>query len=156
MIKPKASVKVKDTGYKKFIKQMDKVKGAYVKVGVLDGEYPDGQTIAQVALWNEFGTETAPERSFLRSTLTEKAADLDKWREFFLRKVVAGEMTPHDALSGIGFRLREAFKTKIRSNVPPANAPRTVAAKARDGVAPNTLMHTGRLLDSIEFEVVGT
>jgi cold shock CspA family protein len=52
-------------------------KDAFVKVGVLQGqgEHPNGdhgQTIAEVAFWNEFGTARIPPRPFLRSTLKER------------------------------------------------------------------------------------
>ena len=43
-----------------------------VKVGFFStARYEDGTPVAAVAAWNEFGTETIPERPFFRNALAE-------------------------------------------------------------------------------------
>lgn len=155
----KAKVKVSEKGkaeWDKFRKEMAKIKGSHVTVGIHEGagEYDDGVSVVQVALWNEFGTEHSPERSFIRSTLDGHIHDVNEWREDLLEKIMEGKITTQKALETIGFRLRELIKNKINSNVPPVNAPSTVAHKKREGVAPRTLVETGLMLRSIEFRVV--
>lgn len=157
MIRPKVSVKEKGkSGWTKATKEIEKLKDAYVSVGLHEdaGAYDSGVSVVQVGLWNEFGTETAPERSFLRSTVDEHAADLNRWRAELLHKIMAGEETAEHALETLGFRVRELVRNKINSNVPPPNAPSTVAAKRHAGVPPRTLVNTTLLSRSIEYKVV--
>jgi hypothetical protein len=158
----KASVKVKPSeAYKKFRKEMKKIKGSYVSVGLHEdaGEYTSedgeatGVSVVEVGLWNEFGTEHIPARSWLRSTLYSHEGEINRWRSEVVKQIMDGKITVEHALSTIGFRLRELMRAKILSNMPPPNAPSTVAAKKRDGVAPRTLVHTGLLSRSVEFRV---
>jgi hypothetical protein len=154
----KAHVKITEHNekLKKLKERLKGIKKAYVSIGVHEdaGEYEGGLEVFQVALWNEFGTETIPARSFFRSTLAEHEADINHWRADLLKEVIEGKITVQKALSTIGFRVRELIKNKINSNVPPENAPSTVAKKKAEGVAPRTLVETGLLLRSIEFKVV--
>lgn len=155
LITPKITLKVTDNT-PKLRRLVSQLKESYVTVGVHEGagEYEDGTLVAEVALWNEFGTETIPARSFIRSTLNENATQINAWRREVLAKVLKGEITVRRALETIGYRLRELVKNKINSNVPPPNAPSTVAKKKREGVAPRTLIETELLLRSIEYRVV--
>jgi hypothetical protein len=143
-------------GYKKFAQQAKFLRGAYVTIGIHEdaGAYPDGTSVVQVALWDEFGTETSPERSFFRSTLDRKEGQINQWREEMIKKIVDGEMTVEKALETLGFRIREMIKNTIQSNVPPPNAPSTLDHKKREGVAPRTLMESTLLLRSVEYKVV--
>lgn len=157
MIRPK--IKISEKGkdeWNRFRKEMGKVKGSHVTIGIHEGagEYPDGVSVVQVGLWNEFGTETSPARSFIRSTIDEHMGDINRWRVELVKQVLAGKITVDKALETIGFRLRELVKNKINSNVPPPNAPSTIAAKRHAGVAPRTLVETTLLLRSIEYRVV--
>lgn len=151
----KTTVKSSKINAKKFIDESKRHIGAYVSIGVHEGAgaYPDGTLIAEVALFNEFGTETAPERSFIRSTLEEHKADLNRWRQEFLQKMLLEGWTTEKALNAMGFRIAELVRNKIKSNVPPPNAPSTLRAKQRHGVAPNTLIDTGLLLRSVTYQV---
>lgn len=157
MLRPKVSIKEKGKSeWKKATKELEKLKDAYVSVGLHEdaGAYDSGVSVVQVGLWNEFGTETAPERSWLRSTVDEHAGDLNRWRVELLKKIMAGEETAEHALETLGFRVRELVRNKINSNVPPPNAPSTIAAKHRAGVAPHTLVNSTLLSRSVEYKVV--
>lgn len=124
-----------------------------------------------VAVANEFGTDAAnghsdqifadrrpgvgagqhtPERSFIRSTVDAKKNG--EWRiaaEELRKQMVEGKMTTDRALGLMGARIKKDIQEKIRSMVPPPNAPSTIAAKGSD----KTLINTGQLLNSIDFEV---
>jgi hypothetical protein len=73
----KARVTDKDHGYKAAIAQLSKLAkfAAPLTVGVHASEgasaEKDGATILEVAIWNEFGTNTIPARSFLRAWFDE-------------------------------------------------------------------------------------
>ena len=106
-------------------------------------------TLGVVAVANEFGTDTIPERSFIRSTHDENA---EKWREEtdkLREKVIEGSMSTEVALKRLGTIIKSAIQAKIRSNIPPPNAPETEARKHSS----NTLINTGQLLNGIDYEV---
>lgn len=141
---------------------MKKVKGfenAYVTIGVHDdaGSYPgpDAPTVMEVALWNEFGTKTSPERSFIRSTIEGNTKAINDWRVEAINNIMNKNWTVKQALEMIGFRVQTLIQNKIKSNVPPPNAASTAKAKAAHGVANSTLIDTGLLLRSIGFKVYG-
>lgn len=157
MIKPKVTITSKgEDELKKFIERMKSIKSAYVTIGVHEdaGQYQDGTSVVSVALWNEFGTETIPSRPFMRSVAYGMEADINRLREKVLGEVVDGRKTAEKALEEIGFFVREQIKNKIVNGGFAPNAPSTVAAKKRDGVAPNPLIDTTLLLRSIEYRVV--
>jgi hypothetical protein len=154
--------------FEKFIREMKSGGGGgYVAVGVLeDAEpYPDGQGVAEVALWNEFGTRNIPERSFLRSAISDGSEKIQAWQKEVLSKVLLG-MPARKALEILGFRVMELVRNKIKSGVPPPNAPSTIRAKIASGSLPksmkgkkagkhgtSTLVDTGHLLESISYKV---
>jgi len=164
MIRPKTKITIKDgdRAWQKFRKEMKRIRGAYVSIGVHEnaGQYEDGTSVVLVALWNEFGTRQdgkvhTPMRSFLRSTIDENQQLIDSWRREAIEKIAKGEFDTVKALEMLGFRIRELVRNKIRSNVPPANKPSTIAAKRREGINPpdHTLMETQLMLRSIEYKV---
>lgn len=140
---------------------LSRIKGAeksYVLIGVNEGagsySGPNPPLVAQVALWNEFGTSSIPERSFLRSAMNDNAALIEKWRMEMIENLVFKNWTMQKALEAMGFRIQTLIQNKIKSDIPPPNAPSVKAAKAREGVADQTLINTGLLLRSITYKVV--
>ncbi len=107
----------------KIREMLKKYKEAYVSIGIHEdaGVYP-GQnppSVVEVALWNEFGTETSPSRSFIRSTMDEKESLINKWREEMIDNILFKEWTVEKALTAMGFRIQILVQNKIKSNVPP-------------------------------------
>lgn len=169
MIKP--VITFQDVGLIDSIKMLGKrikgLEGAFVTIGVHEdaGKYTDGPnppTVVEVALWNEFGTEHIPERSFLRSAIDDNEGTINQWRTEALNKILSGDWPVSKGLEMIGFRVQQLIQNKIKSSVPPPNAPSTVAAKQASGVLPGslpaggstgTLIDTGLLLRSISFRV---
>lgn len=158
MIRARVSFKIKgDDAHKKLIARVKELKRSFVTVGVHDGagEYAGRDvSVIQVALWNEFGTETIPSRPFIRSVVYGKENLINQWRVELLGKVIDGSMTTAKALEAIGFRIRELIKRQINSNMPPPNAPSTARRKRAKGVPVRTLVETTLLLRSIEYRVV--
>lgn len=158
MIRPK--VTITDSGkpeQEALAKRLKGMRGAFVTVGVHEdaGSYEgnDAPTVAEVALWNEFGTTKTPERSFIRSAIDENEPLINQWREELINKIVNEGWTVEKALEALGFRVQVLIQNKIKSDVPPPNAPSTVAAKTREGVAQVTLQNTKLLLRSITYKV---
>lgn len=164
-IKPQVKVyDPKGREFKELLKRMKGVGRSYVTIGVHSdaGRYTEGKSppsVAEVALWNEYGVPASPrrpaipERSYLRSAIDQNASLINKWREELMRDIIDGKRTAEDALRAMGFRIQVLVQNKIKSNVPPPNAKRTVERKRKKGLAPNTLIETGLLLRSIGFKV---
>lgn len=157
MFKPKIEIKEKNKDSEKKLKDVfQKMGKSFVTIGVHEnaGQYEDGTSVVQVALWNEFGTEHIPERSFFRSTLDKHEDQINSWRKEAIEKIIDGKETPEHALESIGFKIRELIKNTILSNVPPPNADSTAAHKRAEGVPVRTLVETNLLLRSVEYHVV--
>lgn len=156
MIKAKITIKEIDRGWEVFKKAMKTLDGSTVTVGVHEGagSYPNGASVAMVALWNEFGTVNMDERSFMRSAEKDNEAELNALRIKLMGDVVEGKLTPAKALETFGKTFQRMIEKKIQSNPPPPNMPSTLAAKERDGAGNQTLLWTRRLLKSITRKVV--
>lgn len=111
----------------------------------------DNSDLLVIASSNEFGTADGrvPERSFMRSTIDEKA---DTYVRLFGRAIANAhaELDLQDELELIGMRAVRDIQRKMRSDVPPPNAPSTIRRKKSS----KTLRDTGRLIQSIDYEVV--
>lgn len=139
----------KDLGLKRFIQELQQAKVTEVVVGILEGSEAHGQTIAEYAAYNEFGTTHIPERSFMRTSFDENinaiSSDLDAGYD----DVKTGRTTVHLALSKVGMKHTDRIKKKILSNIPPENAPSTVEQKKSS----KTLIDTGAMLNSVQHSV---
>jgi hypothetical protein len=155
---------------RKFLAEIEKLKRKpYVKAGIQarefalpkqveDGEKASGATVGDAGVYNEFGTDTIPARSFIRSTADAKANFQGEggWRNLAgqLRpKIVAGQMTVEKALAVMGMKMEKDIREKIRSNVPPPNAPSTIRAKRGKT---HTLINFGQLLNAIRSRVMAS
>lgn len=166
MIKPKTETTDSNPGQlKTILANMRKLNGSFVTIGVHSGagKYTKGTnppTVAEVALWTEFGTKPhgshpgTPEYAWMRKTIDEHEQELNRVKDELLRRCMFGEITVDKALETLGFRIQVLLQNKIKSNMAPANAPSTQAAKVRAGVPVATLMNTTLLLRSIAYKVV--
>jgi hypothetical protein len=94
-----------------------------------------------------------PERSFLRAT-----ADSSKTLEYAVGKAqfamnlfIQGKTPAIEVLNAIGLAYQAKVRERITSNISPGNSPLTIALK---GSGKKTLNDSGRLQQSIDFEVV--
>lgn len=120
--------------------------GITQRVGQIVNDKSDTKLVVY-AHQNEFGIGV-PERSFLRSTFDENQ------KEWFNAFVLAFQVTNtvsqnNSLLFEIGKKMEKDIKIKIKSNIPPRNAPATLAQK--EGT--NTLIDTGLMLNNIDYEV---
>ena len=148
-----------DLGYKAFLREVEKAKKQpYVKIGFQEekgnalhpgsmGEKP--LTIVQVATFNEFGTKTAPERSFIRSTMDDKRPELVKLTKKLFNQMAAGKMSTERALKILGIKIKALIQRKITTLRQPPNKPRTIRAKKSS----NPLIDTGTMRQSVTYKV---
>lgn len=155
MIAAQVKISGNTRGLKMLVKKIKDAEDAYVTVGVHEdaGSYKDGQSVVMVALWNEFGTNKTPERSFLRSTINGNVGLINKWREEVIGNILNKDWTVEKALTALGFRVQILIQNAIKSDIGPPNAAYTVERKRLAGIAPRTLIETGLLLRSIGFKV---
>lgn len=144
-----------DQGYKELVRRVFDLKSPKVAVGIFeadgaqehDGER--GTTVLDVAVWNEFGTDTIPERSFLRGWFDE---NIDRAREAMRRlmvQVVEGKITKSRALDLFGLWVQAEIQKRIAQGIPPPNAPSTIENKGSS----KPLIDTGQLRSSITYGV---
>lgn len=143
--------------FKKLIEKLGKAKDSYVTIGLHEdaGNYSgkNAPSVVEVGLWNEFGTETSPERSWLRSAIDEHEKDINDWKDEAIANILHEDWTLEKALEMMGFRIQQLVQNKIKSNVPPPLADSTVEMKKKAGVAPETLIDTGLMLRSVTYKV---
>lgn len=122
---------------------------AVTQAGVISptATYPDGTKVAQVAAWNEFGTERIPPRPFFRQTVAENSG---KWRDQATHLLKANRYNVKLTLGQMGEVMRGDLVQTISTFSEPPNAASTVVKKGFN--AP--LRDTGTLLRSIGSDVV--
>ena len=129
----------KDHGFEAFIEGVLRQKGTAVVAGVF-GE------AAKYAAANEFGTDTIPQRSFIRAALDERGQEaLD---EYAAR--VRGSAGFDRATEGLAETMAAIIRQKIATGPFTPNAPATIKRKG-EGKPP--LIDTGELLKSVKGEV---
>lgn len=126
------------------------------RVGV--GIFGD-EELAVIAASHEYGARvmrdgqqvgSIPERSYIRSTLREREGDLARVMRRIGAGWMAGTMTVEQGLGLLGLYTANAVKAKIRSNIPPPLAARTIARKGSS----KALVDTGRLINSITWKII--
>lgn len=155
-------VTVKDKGAAKLLERAcELAKGATVRVGVLDdatknvepGDAPSKLSLLEVAAQHEFGAPAAgiPQRSFIRATVDEKRADIGRLQLALAKQVLAGKLTPDQALEQMGAKVAAWCQTRIAEGISPALQPETVRRKGSS----TPLIDTGQLRSSITYRVTG-
>ena len=140
-----ATVTDTDLGYRALLASFPSLRRVQVLVGILDD--PE---LAPIAAFNEFGTDTIPERSFLRSTVDENRTKYGTAMGAAIVDVLVRGQTVEQAFGGLGELVQFDIQDKIEAIDHPRNAPSTIAKKGFD----DPLIETGILHDSIDFEVL--
>ena len=113
---------------KKLLAQAGKVEVKEVEVGFFpESRYDDGTPVAAVAAWNEFGTDSIPERPFFRRAIADMEDGLAKVVDTGLdRETLVIDRRLADK---IGSYAADKVKESIEALVEPPNAPSTIARK---------------------------
>lgn len=106
-----------------------------------------------VALRADTKTIKIPERSFIRSSFDSKGDQVGDQGERLLDQVVNGDLPVKAFYDLLGQTSVNAIRNFLIQNVTsPANVALTIANK---GGKSNPLVNTGRLVGSIDYEIVG-
>ena len=141
--------------YKAFLAKMAEIAGG-VKAGILNNATTtDGKSIAEYAIYNEFGTSRIPARPFMRTVAKEKPK---QWIGEMVRHVRGRATDPaiwKQALGVAGESMKSDIKDSIQNGIWTPNAEATVNAKRRKGkVEPDhPLMDTGQMIAAVSYEV---
>ena len=134
------------------------LKGNYksLDVGFFDEYYGpenDNLPVAQVAKWQEEGTENIPMRPFMRAGFMIKNVEKEGWItaevKQMLDAVAMGRMTWNQLYHRLGPVMVKIMQKEIEMWSIPMNAPRTRELKKFN----NPLIDTGKMLDSVEYRV---
>lgn len=145
-------IKDTDKGLKSLLKRCQESKSV-ITVGVHEAEggaaYEGGATVADVASWNEFGTDRIPARPFLSGWFDANITKIKSLLKSAGEKITQG--TPVDqALDVVAQWAAGGVQKGIAQGVPPPNAASTIARKGSS----TALINTGQLRSSIRGKVV--
>ncbi len=135
-------VEFTDTGLTQVRRFFTSLSGLSLTIG-FQGEsggqlYATGVNVATVAMYQEFGTKTIPQRAFLRSTMFERRDEVERILGDSIGDALtstAPTISPEiDALSNAGRGIIKLVERKINSSLGWAkgNAPSTIAGKGFD------------------------
>lgn len=140
-------VKLNSTG-KKFMAELEWLGNRDIYVGYIKGEhsYPDGTDVADVAIYNEFGTSRIPARPFLEQTFRKHKDEYIQSAEevygaFVKRKDFKSE------LKKFGEKCKQDVRDEIDEGDFTPNAPSTIARKGFN----HPLYETGLLKSSVVY-----
>lgn len=122
---------------------------AKVRVGIIEQanyDGSDGESVAQVAFWNEYGTANIPPRPFFRNTIAEHK---DEWPKQAAALMEANGGDVRQTLERMGDGVKGQIVKTIQAFREPPNAAATVKKKGFD----KPLIDTGTLWRSIGYEV---
>ena len=146
----KSKVIVRDLGFLAVMRELQASENVHITVGVHgDANRKDGGSMTLVAAANEFGTDTIPERSFIRSTIDARRSDIAKVITKGMGQVADGKRTTKDVAEIAGLFTASAIKKTMTELSEPPNAPSTIEKKGSD----NPLIDTAALRTAITHKV---
>lgn len=142
-----AKVERKGKGLVDIVRRME---SRAITVGVHDdtGSYPGGESVAQVAAWNEYGTENIPERPFLRATMAKRRKKYRTIMGTIAAAAIEGKASVKEGMARLGELARSDVRNSIVNWSEPGNAPATIRKKGRD----DPLVDTRRMVTSVEYK----
>lgn len=121
--------------------------GYTIEIGVADGaKYPNGQSVADVAYWNEYGTTTITAHSFITATYLEHS---DGWPHLLEQIFVQSGYKLDVTLEAFSNIVVGQVKNKINNIWEPPLSPYTIKRKGTD----KPLIDTGLLMNSIAYQI---
>lgn len=145
---------VDDNQWKKMRKNLERGSHLAAKIGFFQdstyGPENDNLTVAQVAQWQEEGTDKIPMRPFIRSGFMEKVQQ-GKWITpqvlRWIDDIAMGKSTWTAMYNKLGPVFVKMMQDEIRDWKIPMNAPLTVQLKGFN----DPLIDTGKMLDSVDY-----
>lgn len=150
-----ARATVIDRGLEQVVRNSRALQGRGVKIGVQSdaGRDPDsGVSLVDIAVINEYGTDTIPARPAMRDFFEKNRATIERAMDAAATQVQDGRMSPDVALGRLGELVVGGQKAHFQASsswaVP--NAPATVRRKGSS----TPLIDDGVLVNAIRAKVV--
>ena len=149
-----------DLGYNAIMEEIEKLSKASLVVGIQEKAKTHVQTkksrtqkaglsVAEYAAKNEFGTNTIPERSFMRTSFDENINRIEKVTSDQYGKIIDGSSNLSQGLGIIGQVITGLIQTKIRQITFPPNSPATIAMKGSS----KPLIDFGQMIASVTYAI---
>lgn len=134
----------------KFFAEIAKLKELQVRVGYQAGDVTDdrGVDMAQIAMFNELGTSSAPARPFLRMSVDENQSQITAMGKAQVKKLAQGA-TAEECLKEVGAYGVKLVQEKIGNGSFVPNAPSTIKKKGSD----HPLIDTGKMRQSVKYVI---
>lgn len=145
-------IKVKVTDYgKAYQKTLQELSRLEVVAGYQeDAPYPSGgQSLLDVVIWNEYGTEKIPSRPFIRNSVESYIKEIDGFFQRDIKRRVIAAAPARQLLARIGEYQVTLIRRSIKEGSYVPNSPATVARKKSD----KPLIDTGHMRQSIHYQV---
>ncbi len=155
MVRGRIDRKPHNGGLEEMQKRMKAARGrSVVKVGIQEdaGQHKgegDQLSVADVASFHEFGTDTVPQRSFIRAPIQDGKVALQNLQATLLRRVILGSKTTEEALGLIGEAAQAEMINAINAGISPELEQSTINAKGSS----TPLIDSGQLKQSIRYKV---
>ena len=148
----KLGIRHKNPGWEKtLIAKLKKQTGKEVAVGFPAGKegihkphYKNGASILEVAVYNNFGTDTIPRRPFMEKAAKAMAEPVGKLLEKRMAGAISGTVLEEAGALAAGI-----IKEVIMDLDSPPNAPATIAKKKSS----NPLIDTGAMRQHVTWQV---
>lgn len=126
---------------------------AVVKVGVLSGagehnKGEHGQTVVEIAFWNEYGTKHIPARPFLGPTIRKNGRDYKRLMRRLMKDMLKGKVKSSVAQGKLGLLVQRDIQAAIVALKTP---PKSDATLRMNPGKTNPLIDTGQLRQSISW-----
>jgi hypothetical protein len=140
-----------DHGWQRIKRDISKLNGHQVKIGLWGSEMAEGVSVVDYAVYNEFGTSRIPARPFMAHTYDTQKVQVNKFIDFNVGLMEDGKSTPDRVLRVLGEDYQERVRKVIRDakNWAEPNAASTVAAKGSS----SPLIDHGRMINAVRYEV---
>ena len=156
-----AVVRDRDLGLGAILKEIEKLARSHVIIGFPDGTLTHaqtrrgrrkaaGQSLAQIAFENEFGTSSFPARPFMRPSFDQNIQLLTRVIDREYTRIVNGRRTVRRSLEALGLLMQNLIKQRIRAIHQPPNSPYTIAIKRSS----KPLIDFGQMIGAVQYRVV--
>ncbi len=138
-----------DAALQKIADKLNKAKS--VRIGFLEkATYPDGQQVAEVAAYLNYGTSKMPPRPFFSQMV---ARNSPKWGTKLRNVLKAADYDTALALARMGEGIKGQLQDAIVAFDDPPDSESTKARKKAANGDAATLVETGHMLRSVDYEV---
>lgn len=134
---------------RQFQKELEELIKLEVAVGYQEGlTYPDGTSVAEVAIYNDLGTVHSPSRPFMRDSINGHKQEIEQFMQRQAKGIANGKKAK-DVLEQIGaFQTKLIQKEIVQGDFVP-NSPATIRKKGSS----TPLIDTGLMRQSVHFVV---